>query len=82
MPLEEPTRKPWDNPLEDTIAKHWENNFQKQAAALKKAGQFESAVKDAADRGARVMEQAKAKGLNWSQAKELEVEEWGAPPNL
>lgn len=72
---------PFSNPMAQMIAQHWENNFPQEADSLKQAGQFETAAEAAADRGSNVMSEALAKGKSWTEAKELEVQEWGTPPN-
>jgi hypothetical protein len=69
------------NPLVSLIIQHWESNFPKEAAELQKLGVLNRSAEKAAERAGLVLEQAAAQGLPATQAEELAVQEWGAPPN-
>ena len=62
------------------IIRHWRDNFPRQAAELEKSGQLLPAAQHAADKAGLVEEQARAKGLGWTETEELSVQEWGSPP--
>jgi hypothetical protein len=69
------------NPFVQTVKHHWKTNFPKEATELEQAGELDREAEAAAERAGRVHEEAKAKGLSWSQAEELATEQWGKPPN-
>ena len=70
------------SPLAQMVVSHWRSNFPKEAAELQKAGEFEGMAESAAQRATLAEQQARQRGLSWSQAQELSAELWGTPPNL
>ncbi len=66
-------------PFVNRIIQHWRENFPKQARELETQQLLLPNAQRAAEKTAAVMEQCLAKGMGWSQAYELAVQEWGTP---
>ncbi len=67
--------------LASEIIQSWKANYPQETAALAAKGLLQKAADQAEERSGVVLEQAAAKGLSYSQALELSVQEWGKPPN-
>ena len=70
------------DPATDMVIRQWEMGFPEETARLRKAGTLVEYAEQAADNWARVVSDCLAKGMNYYQAQEVALPEWGQPPTL